>query len=282
VLLGILGLAMIAIAAVIASRLARTIVEPVEQLSAASQRLGTGDLDARVMPGGPPEIMEVGAEFNRLAERVSHLLEKERETAADISHRLRTPLAALGLDAERLPPGPEQERLLDDLAELQRAVDFVIREVRWPERQDDEAAADLTALLVERTTFWEALADEQGRATSVRVPPGRVPIGVVSGADLAAALDAVIGNVFSHTDDGVAYEVSCTVIDGTAHVVVDDAGPGFASADVERGRSGGDSTGLGLDIARRTAQATGGSLSIGPSPLGGARVTLELGALEGP
>jgi signal transduction histidine kinase len=278
-LLGVLGVAMIAIAVVISSRLARTIVEPVEQLSAASQRLGTGDLATRVVPGGPPEIMEVGAEFNRLAEQVSRLLEKERETAADISHRLRTPLAALGLDAERLPPGPEREGLLDDLAELQRAVDFVIREVRRPERPAAETATDLTALLAQRAAFWEALAEEQARETSVQLPADPGPKVPVSRSELEAALDAVIGNVFSHTDEGVAYSISCEVADGRAFVIVDDAGPGFAMADVERGRSGGGSTGLGLDIARKTAQATGGSLTTGPSALGGARVTLELGGL---
>lgn len=276
-LLGVLGLTMIAIAALIASRLARTIIEPVERLSAASQQLGAGDLDTRVVPGGPPEIMEVGTEFNRLAEQVSQLLEKERETAADISHRLRTPLAAVGLDAERLPPGPEQERLLDDLAELQRAVDFVIREVRRPGRSEGEAATDLVALLAERAAFWEALAEEQARETTVRLPESARPMVPVSRADVEAALDAVIGNVFSHTAEGVAYAISCEASDGYAQVVVDDAGMGFAEGDVERGRSGGDSTGLGLDIARRTTQATGGSLSITPSPLGGARVTLVFG-----
>jgi signal transduction histidine kinase len=278
-LLGLLGLAMIAIAALIASRLARTIVEPVERLSAASQRLGAGDLDTRVVPGGPPEITEVGAEFNRLAEQVSQLLEKERETAADISHRLRTPLAAVGLDAERLPAGPERERLLDDLAELQRAVDFVIREVRRPGRPGGDAATDLVALLAERAAFWEALAEEQARATTVRLPEDARPMVPVSPTDLEAAIDAVIGNVFSHTGEGVAYAISCETSDGQAKVVVDDAGEGLAEADVERGKSGGGSTGLGLDIARRTTQATGGSLSITPSPLGGARVTLVFGGV---
>lgn len=281
-LLGILGAAVIAIAAVISSRLARTIIEPVEQLSAASQRLGAGDLDTRVVPGGPPEIAEVGAEFNRLAEQVSRLLEKERETAADVSHRLRTPLAALGLDAERLSPGPERERLLDDIAELQRAVDFVIREVRRPDRPARTLATDVCAVLADRADFWEALAEEQGRQTSVRLPEPPGPLVPASRSDLEAALDAVIGNVFSHTEEGVAYTISCKVEERRTRITVDDAGSGFAAADIERGRSGGGSTGLGLDIARRTAQATGGSLTTGPSPLGGARVTIEFGAAPAP
>ena len=61
-------------------------------------------------------------------------------------------------------------------------------------------------------------------------------------------------------------------------VVVADHGPGFAepAAAVERGRSGGGSTGLGLDIARRTAEASGGQLRLGRSS-DGTSVTLELG-----
>ncbi|WP_433541250.1 hypothetical protein ACQP10_09910 [Streptosporangium sandarakinum] len=57
-----------------------------------------------------------------------------------------------------------------------------------------------------------------------------------------------------------------------------DDGPGFGiAAPPERGRSGAGSTGLGLDIARRTAESSGGSLSLGGSATGGASVTLLLG-----
>jgi len=276
-LLGILGVALVLIAVVIASRMGRTIVTPVEELSDAAERLGAGDLTTRVDPAGPPEIREVGAEFNRLAQQVTELLQRERETAADLSHRLRTPLAALGLDIERFTKGPDREVLLDDLSELQRSVDFVIREVRRPERSETGTLTDLGAVLRERAAFWEALAEEQGRATTVETPPGGGPLVTVPRGDLEAAIDAVIGNVFAHTPEGTGYAVSCAENAGVARLLVDDAGGGFAEVDVERGRSGGGSTGLGLDIARRTAEATGGSLIVGASPLGGAQVTLELG-----
>ena len=127
---GLLGLVLIGIAVAVADRLARSIVGPVEELSAIAYDLGDGNLDARVTPAGPREIREVGAEFNRLAEQVEQLLQAERETAADLSHQLRTPLFALRLDAESLPAGPERTRVLDDIDELARHVDFVIREAR--------------------------------------------------------------------------------------------------------------------------------------------------------
>ena len=65
--------------------------------------------------------------------------------------------------------------------------------------------------------------------------------------------------------------------------MVADDGPGFGDADPTlRGQSSGGSTGLGLDIARRVAEASGGTLTIGRSASGGGSVTLGLGAAAGP
>jgi signal transduction histidine kinase len=64
-------------------------------------------------------------------------------------------------------------------------------------------------------------------------------------------------------------------------LTVTDAGPGFPAsqtAALTRGASGSGSTGLGLDIARRAAEAGGGTLLLDTGPHGGARVRLELAA----
>jgi signal transduction histidine kinase len=45
-----------------------------------------------------------------------------------------------------------------------------------------------------------------------------------------------------------------------------------------RGRSAGGSTGLGLDIVQRAAEASGGRLLLDRAPGGGAMVVVELGA----
>jgi len=103
----------------------------------------------------------------------------------------------------------------------------------------------------------------------------------VSGDDLAAALDALLGNVFAHTPDGTGMSVDVRARDGGGALVrVADAGPGLDAASIERGRSGGGSTGLGLDIARRTAEASGGGMQVASSRYGTA-VVLELGPPPG-
>jgi signal transduction histidine kinase len=98
-------------------------------------------------------------------------------------------------------------------------------------------------------------------------------------ADLAACVDALLGNVFAHTPDGspLAVRLADRPVGG-AILVVADGGEGFAAANaVDRGASRTASTGLGMDIARRAAESSGGRLSIGTSDLGGAEVTVELG-----
>ena len=77
----------------------------------------------------------------------------------------------------------------------------------------------------------------------------------VSADELEAALDALLGNVFAHTPEGTAFRVEVrTLSDGGISLAVEDAGPGLSPDFVERGVSGAGGTGLGLDIARRTAE----------------------------
>ena len=200
---------------------------------------------------------------------------------ADLSHRLRTPLTVLRMQADALPDREVRERLQDAAAELERAVTGLIEEARRPIREGTGTPADLARLARERAEFWGALADEQDRPWRVAVPDGPCPV-AASAADLEAALDALLGNVFTHTADGTAFAVLVEPgAGGGTALVVEDGGSGFDADVVERGRSGGGSTGLGLDIARRTAEAAGGRIGVGPASLGGARITLEFPAPGG-
>jgi signal transduction histidine kinase len=276
----LLGLALVGIAIAVADWLGRSMVQPVKALSATAAILGKGNLEERVTPAGPPEIQEVGLELNDLADRIVRLLRMEREAAADLSHRLRTPLTAVRLDAEALDPGPVTSRLLDDLDELERTVNFVINEARRPIRAETDRICDLANVAEERVEFWTALADEQDRTLEYMADGQTAQINV--GADDATAMiDALIGNVFSHTDEGVDFTVAVAVIDEqNVMLIVDDEGPGFSADMAERGLSTGGSTGLGLDIAARTAGAAGGALIIGVSGSGGGRVTVTLPLLS--
>ena len=142
-ILGGLGVALVAGALVVADRMARSVVRPVTRLSDAAHRLGEGDLGTRVEAEGPPEVAAVGQAFNLLAGRVGELLEAERESVADLSHRLRTPLTVLRMQADAIPAGDARDRLRDAALELERAVNTLIEEARRPLRTGAGGAVDL-------------------------------------------------------------------------------------------------------------------------------------------
>lgn len=273
-----LGVALVGLSVLAADRFGRAIVRPVNELSQAAERLKEGDFTARVTPAGPPEIEAVGEEFNQLAEQVEHLLQEERESAADLAHRLRTPLTAAKLDAEALPPGRATDRIIDDLDELERTANFIIGEGRRPVRTEVDPGCDLAEVVEERSAFWLALSEDQQRTFTTRVAVGNVHVAVPR-VDAVAMIDALLENGFAHTDERVPLSISLEApAPDRVTLAVEDGGGGIADPDaVERGASTRDSTGLGLDIVRRTAEASGGSLALERSPtLGGARVVVTL------
>ncbi|MDC0769337.1 sensor histidine kinase [Streptomyces sp. HD] len=275
------GLALIVGSVAVADRLGVRMVRPAQRLVEGAHELGEGKLGSRVPEEGPTELRLAAVAFNSMADQVVQLLANERELAADLSHRLRTPLTVLRLNAASLGDGPAAEQTRAAVAQLEREVDKIIRTAREAKPQTvaagPGAGCDAAEVVRERMAFWSALAEDEGR--KVRVAgvdrPVRIP---VARADLAAALDALLGNVFRHTSEGTAFAVDVHNGEDAVIVLVSDAGPGISDpeAAMARGRGSGSagSTGLGLDIVRRLAESTGGDVRIGSSVLGGTEVRI--------
>jgi signal transduction histidine kinase len=275
-LLALLGILLVAIAMWVADRLGQRLVQPIGSLASTARRLGEGDLDARVEVSEPEEIREVGESFNWLAGRLEQLIVEEREAAADLSHRLRTPLTSLRLQAEKLRDDEEREEVLGQVDRLEQAIDELILATRSvPSR--GTGPSDLTEVVSARCAFWAVLAEEQRRDLELSIAEHPVVVGLAP-EDVEAMVDALIGNVFAHTDPGTTFGVAVGSDNGRPWLEVTDQGPGFGSAHVaKRGVSGAGSTGLGLDIVRRTAESVGGSMEMKDRPGGGAVVRAWLG-----
>ncbi|MEE1777091.1 HAMP domain-containing sensor histidine kinase [Streptomyces sp. NPDC013099] len=288
------GIALIVGSVAVADRLGVRMVQPARSLAGAAQDLGEGRLGTRVPEEGPTELRSAAVAFNSMADQVVQLLANERELAADLSHRLRTPLTVLRLNAASLGESPAAEQTRAAVEQLEHEVDTIIRTAREqrPQTQGGQpgAGCDASEVIRERMGFWSALAEDEGRTVrlagvdrTVRIP--------VAGPELAAALDALLGNVFRHTPEGTAFAVDVHHSGDAVLVLVSDAGPGIPDPDsaLARGASGRDgarggvgSTGLGLDIVRRVAESTGGDLRIGRSVLGGTEVRIWIGLDGGP
>jgi signal transduction histidine kinase len=282
-LLGGVGLGLVALSVIVSAQLARSLVRPLRALALASEQLAAGDLSARAPFEGAPEIRKVSLGLNRLAVRIGELLAHERETVADMSHRLRTPLTALRIDAESLRDKEEMTRVIAGVDDLSRTINEIIREARRPTGPDGQAACNVVGVVAERTAFWRPLAEDQDRRMTVDLPDRHLPV-LVPVQDMSACLDILLENVFAHTPEGTAFSVRARRrARGGAWLVVSDDGPGFTHPDpARRGLSSGGSTGLGLDIVHRIAEASGGTLTLGRSPAGGAAVTVGFGPTARP
>ncbi|MFE9121927.1 sensor histidine kinase [Streptomyces sp. NPDC007172] len=284
VVLAGVGIGLIIGSVAVADRLGVRMVRPAQRLAGAAQDLGEGKLGARVPEEGPTELRSAAVAFNSMADQVVQLLANERELAADLSHRLRTPLTVLRLNAASLGEGPAADQTRAAVEQLEREVDTIIRTAREAKPKTQPAGpgagCDACEVILERMEFWSALAEDEGR--EVRLAgvdrPVRIP---VARPDLVAVLDALLGNVFRHTPEGTAFSVDVHNGEDAVIVLVSDAGPGISDprAALARGNSGGrpGSTGLGLDIVRRVAESTGGDVRIGHSVLGGTEVRLWIG-----
>ncbi|MEU7555506.1 HAMP domain-containing sensor histidine kinase [Streptomyces sp. NPDC044571] len=280
VILAGVGLALIVGSVAVADRLGARLVRPAERLADAAHQLGDGRLGARVPEAGPKELRSAAVAFNAMADQVVELLANERELAADLSHRLRTPLTVLRLNAASLGEGPAADQTRAAVEQLEREVDTIIRTAREqrPASQGvTGVGCDASEVIRDRMAFWSALAEDEGREVrlagvdrTVRIPVAR--------PELAAALDALLGNVFRHTPEGTRFAVDVHDAGDAVIVLVSDGGPGIADPDaaLRRGNDGArdGSTGLGLDIVRRVAESTGGDVRIGRSVLGGTEVRL--------
>ena len=271
----VLGAVLLAAAGLVAGLIGRGLVRPLLSVAGTADTLRAGDLSARATPADPAEVRRIADALNGLADRIKDLLQQEREAAADLSHRLRTPLTALRLDAEGLRDPEEAERMLASVAGVERMVSHVIAQARRPARETG-AMADAAAVVRDRVEFWSALAEEQERPVRQELPDGPVSVPVPAD-DLAAAVDALLGNVFAHTPVGTGFAVAVRPGPVPA-VVVEDSGAGIEDpALLGRGRSGGSSTGLGLDIVRRTAEEAGGRLDLSAAQPSGLRAVVWLG-----
>src|SRR5258708_6795570 len=198
-LLAAVAIGLLAMAVIVAAQLARNLVRPLANVAMAADLLAQGELTARAPVEGTPEIRQVSNGLNRLAARIGEQLAHERETLAGLSHRLRTPLTALRIDAETLSGDEEvMTRVIGDVDALTRTVNEIIAEARRPSAENSGATCDAASMVRERAAYWRALAEDQERWMTVEIPPYRLP---VRGAaqDLTACVEILLENVFAPT-----------------------------------------------------------------------------------
>ena len=152
----------------VAIMFARWVARPLSDLDAAAQRLGGGALDTRSAAGsGPPEVRRLASTFNTMAARLEALVHGNRAMMADVSHQLRTPLAALRLRLDLLiqdadeATASELADAQDEIARLSRLVDGLLAVARAENVVVEPADIAVSEVIHDRASAWRPVAEER-------------------------------------------------------------------------------------------------------------------------
>jgi signal transduction histidine kinase len=272
--------------AVAAVMLARWVGRPLSALDAAAQRLGGGALDTRSAAGhGPPEVRRLASTFNTMAGRLETLVHGHRAMMADVSHQLRTPLAALRLRLDLLSQDADQATASelaaaqDEIARLSRLVDGLLAIARAENVVIEPVEVAVDAVIQDRAAAWRPVAEERGVELSTGCV-GPVPATLGEG-HLEQILDNLLANALDAVPAGGQVKVSAAAAGRGAAVTVADDGPGMSHQQQEAAFRRFASTspsgaGLGLAIVHRLVTSNGGSAALSDTPGGGLTVTLDL------
>jgi signal transduction histidine kinase len=288
---GVLGGGALLAAALIAITFARWVGNPLVTMDNAARRLANGELAVRAETrSGPPELRRMAATFNMMAGRLETLVHGHRAMLADVSHQLRTPLAALRLRIDLLAAdaGPAAATELagaqEEIARLSRLVDGLLAVARAESISEQVVSINVIPAIAERAAAWQPVAAGHGVKLVVRTQGGedsqatpRVALGV---GHLEQILDNLLANAIDAICDGGTVTVSVTSAEAGTTLTVADDGPGMTPQERSRaflrfatGRA--DGTGLGLAIVHRLVASNGGAARLADTPGGGLTVILE-------
>ncbi|WP_431703371.1 sensor histidine kinase efflux regulator BaeS [Pseudomonas sp. BR20] len=290
----VMGVFSLLLAMLIAWWIARTLLEPVKRVAAATHRLASGDYGSRVAVASDDEVGQLSRDFNQLAYTLERNEKMRREFMADVSHELRTPLSVLRGELEAIEDGVRSldqssmkslqgevsmlSKLVDDLYELSLADVGALTYRKAPCRLNDLLENSL-AMYRERFTARQLQID-------LELP--RQPVELLADASrLQQLFSNLLENAVRYTDVNGTLRISVGVDRDTVRIDFLDSGPGVSASQLprlferfyrresSRNREHG-GAGLGLAICRSIANAHDGSLVADHSPYGGLWLILRL------
>ncbi|WP_203337754.1 sensor histidine kinase [Nocardioides limicola] len=285
-----LGVMLVLAAFTVADRTATWVLRPVRRVDRAMSQIGRGQLKARIPESvGPPELRGVTTQFNEMAERVEHLMRKQREFVHNASHELRNPLTALTLRVEELELTAPADRLQEvtavraEVVRLRHILDALLLLADDVSVAIDAKPVQIADLVADRVESWRHLAPD--RALELGLPAPASTPAVVNSTAVECALDAVLDNALKFSPVDRPVQVTVGSVGGRVEIAVRDHGPGVPVDELESvterfWRSPSQRTvrgsGLGLAIASELMHACGGGLALDLPEGGGLRVVLTV------
>jgi len=270
------------------------VLRPLRRMANASTGIAEGRLHTRLDAFGDPDLMPIQTSFNRMVEAVEHRIEREHRFTSDVSHELRSPLAAMLSSIEIARAQSRDPEAVDEaLAHLHRRTDAfhqLVNDLLEISRVD-AGQTRLEIEPIEPGRLVGAVLDMTGSTGLVVDVADDAP--EVVQAD-KRRLGRMVMNLVENADRyaGGATRIAVTRDGAALRITVDDEGPGipeherrhvlgrFARGEHARASTT-TGTGLGLALVDEHARLHGGRVLIDAAPGGGTRVVIEI-PIEGP
>ena len=259
-------------------------LRPVAHITDVAREISASDLGRRINLQGPDdELTRLAATFDGMLDRLDRAFSSQRQFLADTSHDLRTPLAVIQSNVELAVDDPETDSatwrevagiVTRNVKRMSEMIEGLLSAARLQVGKAQAVRVDL-ARLVEEAVGERRPGNGHGEyLMETSIGPAEVD-GVAP--SLVRALANLIDNAIAVSEAGDTIRVGCGLSDGWAWLAVSDQGPGLDPDELRRSRS----TGLGLGIAAKIAEAHGGTLSAYRVPTGGTTMVVWLPAGTG-
>ncbi len=269
---------------VVAYPFVRRLTGRIERLQAGVQRIGAGELSARVEVEGRDEVAQLAGSFNDAADKIENLVGAHRLLLANASHELRTPLSRIRLGVEMLEndPGPARVATLrEDIAELDELIDEILLMSRLDARSSSDLSQPIDPLAL--------VAEECSRYADCEAT-GAAPEMIGDPRLLHRMVRNLLENAANYGRPPVVANVAAA--DGYVILTVSDTGSGIPEGLQDKvfqpfyripGHQNVKGYGLGLSLVRQIAEAHGGTASIVPKSeaTSAIRVTLPMNRRTG-
>jgi len=261
--------------------LVRKVFRPIAQLASEVEQRDDQQLHPMDEQHLPSEIRAFVLAINGLLGRVAGAMDEQRRFVADAAHELRSPLAALSLQAERLAAAPmpalAQQRLATLQLGIERGKQLVEQLLALAAAQEGGASAETAVVHEVFRQVLEALWPlAEAKGIDLGVEPGPALTLPLSPLALHTLVRNLLDNAIRYTPPGGRVDLAVALADGGALIQVRDSGPGIAEAERERVfdpfyRSLGtreSGSGLGLSIVQAIAVRHGARVSLATNPSG--------------
>ena len=279
--------------------MAERIADPVNRLTRATRRIARGDLDARIAATSSDELRRLVEDFNSMASELqrqrgelerTHRLEAWAEMARQVAHEIKNPLTPIQLNAEHL------RRVHADRGKpmspvLEECVATILTQVKLLRQIASEfssfassptarpAPVDVPELLHEIVDPYRVGLEERIRF-DVQVPATLPPV-LADRTLIARSLTNIVENALHAMPGAGVLGVSAAADDHRVRIRVSDSGVGMDAEALARAfepyfSTKATGTGLGLPIAKRNVELSGGTISVSSERDRGTTVELAL------